>query len=369
MKIYPTFVNMEFDFVFISIVTVGFISIRLWIASWDYSGYNKPPIYGDFEAQRHWMEITTSLNIGDWYKFSKLNDLNYWGLDYPPLTAYISWFYGKIAQILFPDLVQFEISRGHQSPFGKLFMRISVLFSDIVILFPSVLLLTNALYYRKSLSLNISNYTKVILLLIFLCCPSLLLIDHGHFQYNGVCIGLTLLAVYAISINRDVLGSILFCLALNFKQMTLYYSPVFFCHLLYKCSRKSSFYSKIIHFLKIGLSVIVTFTILWKPFCLFHHKDETCGSSLLLVLRRIFPFSRGIFEDKVSNIWYGLSVIFDYRDYVTNPQELVPYSVLLTLLLISPIMIDLLLHDADINRFLIALSNSSLGFFLASFQV
>lgn len=29
-------------------------------------GFGKPPMYGDYEAQRHWKEITTSLPISQW---------------------------------------------------------------------------------------------------------------------------------------------------------------------------------------------------------------------------------------------------------------------------------------------------------------
>ena len=55
-------------------------------------GFNSPNMYGDFEAQRHWMEITIHLPISQWYFY----DLEYWGLDYPPLTAYHSWILGKM---------------------------------------------------------------------------------------------------------------------------------------------------------------------------------------------------------------------------------------------------------------------------------
>ncbi|KAJ3385178.1 Glucosyltransferase-like protein [Entophlyctis sp. JEL0112] len=57
-----------------------------------FAGFNTPPLYGDFEAQRHWLEITINLPPGLWYRY----DLQYWGLDYPPLTAYHSWFLGKM---------------------------------------------------------------------------------------------------------------------------------------------------------------------------------------------------------------------------------------------------------------------------------
>lgn len=55
-------------------------------------GFQTPPMHGDYEAQRHWMEITTQLPVSEWYFY----DLQYWGLDYPPLTAYHSWLLGKM---------------------------------------------------------------------------------------------------------------------------------------------------------------------------------------------------------------------------------------------------------------------------------
>ncbi len=30
------------------------------------SGAGKPPMYGDYEAQRHWMEITINLPANEW---------------------------------------------------------------------------------------------------------------------------------------------------------------------------------------------------------------------------------------------------------------------------------------------------------------
>lgn len=61
-----------------------------------FSGQGKPPMFGDFEAQRHWMEITVNLPAAQWYENSTKNDLLYWGLDYPPLTAYHSYLLGKV---------------------------------------------------------------------------------------------------------------------------------------------------------------------------------------------------------------------------------------------------------------------------------
>ena len=51
-------------------------------------------MFGDYEAQRHWMEITVNLEPTEWYRNTDDNDLQYWGLDYPPLTAYHSYLNG-----------------------------------------------------------------------------------------------------------------------------------------------------------------------------------------------------------------------------------------------------------------------------------
>ena len=61
-------------------------------------GQGTPPMFGDYEAQRHWMELTNHLPLRQWYTY----DLQYWGLDYPPLTAYHSWLCGKMCVVDLP---------------------------------------------------------------------------------------------------------------------------------------------------------------------------------------------------------------------------------------------------------------------------
>lgn len=77
------------SYVLPSLISVA-ILLRVMISLGSYSGMRTPPMFGDYEAQRHWMEITTHLSVKEWYWY----DLQYWGLDYPPLTAYISWLCG-----------------------------------------------------------------------------------------------------------------------------------------------------------------------------------------------------------------------------------------------------------------------------------
>lgn len=335
-------------------------------------------MFGDFEAQRHWLEITVNTPVGEWYTNTSNNDLLYWGLDYPPLTAYVSYVYGKLAQIVYPDLVALRESRGHDTEFGKFFMRMSVLVLDIAIFFPAIQKFVGLLHH-KGLSIEgdskrpnkLASLPLDIKTLIALVSPAIILIDHGHFQYNCVCIGLAILGLRAIIRGKHLLGSFLFCLSLNFKQMALYYAPVFFFALLrksYESYRSGGIYGGILKLSMIGLVVILTFLILWLPFCLFPSTGASCTSSSLQVLRRLFTFSRGIFEDKVANIWYSLSVVIDFR-YILEMHQLVRLSTLLTLVLLSPVSFDLLWNSLTAERAALALVNSSLAFFLASFQV
>lgn len=332
--------------------------VRVLVGLHGYSGQGQGPMFGDFEAQRHWMEVTVNLPLGDWYRQTLNNDLQYWGLDYPPLTALVSWVFGSIAQVgVCPALVSLHASRGHESVAGKAFMRVSVLVLDALVLMPALMAASRATQTQCS---------RLVALLV----PALLLVDHGHFQYNGMCIGLAVAAALALQRRLDMLACVLFCLSLNFKQMALYYAPVFFFAMLRNALAEPTAWRTVLHLTKLGVSVVGTFAALWAPFCIWRAPGDSCPAALLQVLRRQFPFERGIFEDKVANLWYALSVAVDYRQLVQQ-ATLVRCSLLLTLAFLAPTAVTLLSSRgrASVRSLLLALLNSSLAFFLASFQV
>ena len=89
-------------------------------------------------------------------------------------------------------------------------------------------------------------------------------------------------------------------------------------------------------FLLLGATVILTFAGLWVPFALSPPGTGFHLDALAQIVKRLFPFDRGIFEGKVANLWCALSVKpFSIRRRVS--QERLPLAALgLTLVLILP---------------------------------
>ena len=416
-------------------VVCAALFIRILVGYQPHSGQDnhhgsKVAYGGDYEAQRHWLEITWNLPIGDWYWY----DLQYWGLDYPPLTAYVSYICGAFSEWLVgPETVALDTSRGYETDVThKAYMRATVWVLEAMIYFPAAYFILKVLWQcrLKSSSSTATNKSTTSsnqggnfpsTYLLALLQPSIILIDHGHFQYNTVALGLTLWSLYCITHTNFywscIWGSVFFSLALNFKQMTLYYAPVIFAYLLGRCFAGSSsnnnnplavkkggtsFFSR---FVALGVTVIVTFGILWWPFLVYgpSHKNslrmdtssEGSNSTVSLiaqrgkhVLRRIFPLERGLFEGKVSNLWCALDTKpINIRDRI--PSSIQPLAALVvTVLLMMPSCVKLFMigkqseleskspqqqqtqrYAHDLKAMLCGSTSCALAFFLASFQV
>jgi len=338
---------------FMCVVSFG-IFVRTCISYHPHSGQGVPPMFGDYEAQRHWMEITTNLPVSDWYRNTTDNDLQYWGLDYPPLTAYHSWLCGKLGTVLEPASMALFTSRGYDTPSSKLFMRSTVMASDLLVFLPAVIAFVGIHYARRS------TEEQFVLLLLLVLQPALLLIDHGHFQYNGVALGFTAAASAALALQStagDLVGSILFVLALNFKQMSLYYALPFFFYLLGRCWQSPR---GLVKLALIAAVVIATFAALWAPF--LHSKE-----ALLAPITRIFPFNRGLYEDKVANFWGATSLVLKWKKWFSH-GALVKASLACTLGGLLPSCYDAF-RRPTFQRFLYTLTASAFSFYLFSFQV
>lgn len=375
----------------ILLITLLALLIRFCVGIGSYSGFNITPMFGDFEAQRHWLEVTLNLPMKDWYFY----DLQYWGLDYPILTAYHSLLLGYMGDYLFGGKSRgwFDLyaSRGNEDPNLKSYMRFTVCLTDAIVYIPAVIWfakkykkltsekmtksnskarkLTSGSYQNTTLS-HIKQMSHFFNSIIILFQPSLLIIDHGHFQYNGCMLGLVLLTINNILDNKMGTACVFFVASLCFKQMSLYFSPVIFVYLL----KQTLLSFKLLEFLSIGLLTVFTFVSLYFPLFFFNKNHEFGIQTLKQSFIRVFPFDRGLFEGKVANFWCVSNLFVKYKEQFSN-DELKLYALILTLLAISPSCLLVLFKASAKNLgkskklFVYALASCALSFFLFSFQV
>lgn len=150
-----------------------------------------------------------------------------------------------------------------------------------------------------------------------------------------------MLAINCFATGRDLLGAFFFVLSLGFKQMALYYAPAVGSYLIAKClylgltegcvafsPRHQVAYSQPGSrrlFLQLALVTSISFVVLFLPFL----PPFAPLSTILHPITRIFPFARGLFEDKVANFWCATNVVFKWKLWFPR-GALVKLSTLLT---------------------------------------
>jgi alpha-1,3-glucosyltransferase len=346
-------------------------------------------MFGDYEAQRHWMEVTTQLPISQWY----FHDLQWWGLDYPPLTAYHSWLCGKLGSLINPAWFALFESRGSHDPTLKIFMRATVIVSEYLIYIPAVVVFVRR-YSRLS---GVAGWSASVALVAILMQPGTILIDHVHFQYNTVMLGFVVASMSSMIAGRDLWAAVFFVAALGFKQMALYYAFSVFAYLLGSCVFPRI---KMAHLITIAAVTAVSFLILILPLVIGTLSDVRRGidsrpdidgprpplplfqgladcldteafyypvvEQLVQMVHRIFPVARGLFEDKVANFWCALNVVIKIKKY---PAELLQRGALVATLasIIPPNLVLFFRPRKDLLP--LAFASTAWGFFLFSYQV
>ncbi|KAJ4314742.1 Glucosyltransferase-like protein [Fusarium piperis] len=366
------------------------VGLFRWAAGlWGYSGHRKPPMFGDYEAQRHWMEVTTQLPISQWY----FHDLQWWGLDYPPLTAYHSWVLGKIGALIDPSWFALFASRGNEDPNLKIFMRATVIISEYLIYVPAAIVFVR----RYSRLQGVANWNAWLALVAILMQPSTILIDHVHFQYNTVMLGFVLASMSSMIAERYKWAAVFFVGALGFKQMALYYAFSVFSYLLGRCVFPRINPTRLFG---IALVTIISFAILLLPLILGTLHDVKQGTNpyaesdgarpplplfpqitefldtkafyyplveqLVQMVHRVFPFARGLFEDKVANFWCAANVVIKLRQWPADLLQKVALGA--TLASVVPPSVILFLRPRK-TTLPLAFAATAWGFFLFSYQV
>ena len=333
------------------------------------------------------MELTINLPTTHWY----FHDLQWWGLDYPPLTAYHSWILGKIGSFINPSWFALYLSHGLDDPDLKVYMRATVYISEHFVYVPAVIICVRHLARLH----NINTWEAAIALTAILMQPATILIDHGHFQYNTVMLGFFVAAVSSILAGRALWSCLFFVCALGFKQMALFWAPAIAAYLAGSCLFPKI---DIVRLLGIAVTTLGSFVLLFLPHLLGTAYDSYRGIALpsdaalppLLdslpikldekaaywpyivqiaqAIHRIFPFSRGLFEDKVANIWCTIHASGVHKLHNYDQGLLSKAALGLTLAsIIPPCLIIFLRPKKELVP--LALATTAWGFFLCSYQV
>ncbi len=152
--------------------------------------------------------------------------------------------------------------------------------------------------YVKTSPMPMQKSSQAVAISILLS-PALLIIDHVHFQYNGLLYGILILSLaFARKQSTMLYGGILFAVLLCLKHIYLYLAPAYFVYMLraYCLSQRSFFRVRVGNCVKLGLGIIGVFGIAFGPFWYWDQTNQVLG--------RLFPFSRGLCHAYwAPNIW------------------------------------------------------------------
>jgi alpha-1,3-glucosyltransferase len=235
----------------------------------------------DFEVHRNWLAITQSVPFKDWY----LEARSPWTLDYPPFFAYFEYLLGLFAGLFDQKIV--DINALNNSDWSVLFFqRLSVILVSDLILALGIISVLPKNHQSKGLILGIFS-------------SSLFIIDHIHFQYNGMLLGIFLCAIACVQRERWYLGAALYIILIFFKHVYVYSAPVFFIYFV----RHFVALNPVQRFISLASVVLAVSAIALVPIVLTGQLEAMLG--------RLFPFGRGLVHSYWAPNFWALYVSAD----------------------------------------------------------
>jgi alpha-1,3-glucosyltransferase len=178
----------------------------------------------DFDVHRQWLAVTKQLPLKQWY-FDNANGTTVHTLDYPPNFAYWEWILANNPITTWylgeenDDKNNDDHHHNHHHCLSILpdhdnepseqcviFQRTTVMISDIILWYGAYVASTAYHYYpaaavaaaaaqRQPSSSTTASTARMTSFLLIVLNPGLLWIDHVHFQYNGMLLGMLLLSL------------------------------------------------------------------------------------------------------------------------------------------------------------------------------
>lgn len=279
--------------------------INIWVASLALKlllsvGYHST----DFDVHRNWLAITYNLPISKWY----IENTSQWTLDYPPFFAYFEWVLANFV----PDFVKNDgclkiVEKGLYSLPTILFQRLSVIVSEIV-------LFVSLQWYIDSSKTYTEARRAFVVASSLVLSPGLLIIDHIHFQYNGMLYGILVLMINSARLEKYLMCGFWFSILICFKHIYLYLAPAVFIFLLRAYCLDLNFGNKTkptssvlnivrwINLFKLSSIVLAVFGIAFGPFIYYEVMPQ--------LIERLFPFNRGLTHAYwAPNVWAIYSAI------------------------------------------------------------
>ncbi|CAI5758546.1 unnamed protein product [Candida verbasci] len=259
----------------------------------------------DFDVHRNWLAITNKLPISKWY----IENTSQWTLDYPPFFAYFEY----ILSLFVPSFVANDgcldiVEVGNYGLPTIYFQRFTVILSEMILFIALQWIIDTSKTHELRRRMYVATASLAL-------SPGLLIIDHVHFQYNGMMYGILLFCINSARLKRYLLCGFWFAVLLCFKHIYLYLAPAVFVFLLrgyclkFHWNKKKSFivnvfnYVQWMNLIKLGSIVLLVFTIAFAPF--YNVLPELFG--------RLFPFSRGLTHAYwAPNMW----AIYSFTDRV-----------------------------------------------------
>lgn len=180
-------------------------------------------------------------------------------------------------------------SLGYASEATVLYQRLTVIAAELV-------LLVATYFWGKAFP----DGSRILTLVAF--NAGLLIVDHMHFQYNGLLLGILVLCVHAAREERTLLLAVLFTVLVLLKHLFVPLAPLVAIILLKQCVSDGDL--RKLDVLKASVIVLAVVAVVVAVFWPIFMDSPDKWEQLQQILRRLFPFGRGLVHAYwAPNVW------------------------------------------------------------------